>query len=52
MKKTYEKPELQVEQFDVEDIITVSGGDLLQTVGGVNEMMTDLGNINSAPGTD
>ena len=26
MKKQYEKPELNVEAFDVEDVITVSGG--------------------------
>ena len=32
MKKTYEKPELSVERFGVEDVITVSGG-LLQSVG-------------------
>ena len=32
MKKTYKKPELNVEQFDVEDVITASGG-FLQTVG-------------------
>ncbi len=31
MKKTYEKPELIVESFDVEDIITESG---LETVSG------------------
>ena len=30
MKKTYEKPELQTEAFDVEDVITASGG-LMQT---------------------
>lgn len=26
MKKQYEKPELQTEAFDVEDVITASGG--------------------------
>ncbi len=26
MKKTYEKPELKTERFDVEDVITASGG--------------------------
>ena len=26
MKKQYEKPELQTESFDVEDVITASGG--------------------------
>ena len=31
MKKIYEKPELTVEPFDVEDVITESG---LATVGG------------------
>ena len=30
MKKTYEKPELNTEAFDVEDVITASGG-LMQT---------------------
>ena len=31
MKKQYEKPELQTETFDVEDVITASGG-LMQTL--------------------
>jgi hypothetical protein len=31
MKKTYEKPELKTERFDVEDVITASGG-LMQTL--------------------
>ena len=31
MKKQYEKPELTTEAFDVEDVITVSGG-LMQTI--------------------
>ena len=51
MKKTYEKPELHVEQFDVEDVITASGGFLLQTVadqfenliGNLGEMLGSLG---------
>ena len=30
MKKQYEKPELRAEAFDVEDVITASGG-LMQT---------------------
>ena len=31
MKKTYEKPELNTEAFDVEDVITASGG-IVQTI--------------------
>ena len=31
MKKTYESPELNVEPFDVEDVVTASGG-LMQTL--------------------
>ena len=31
MKKQYEKPELQIESFDVDDVITVSSG-LMQTI--------------------
>ena len=53
MKKTYERPKLQVEQFDVEDVITASG--LLDTVaGGTQNMETpvDLGGLSSAPGND
>ena len=50
MKKTYEKPELSVEQFDVEDVITASGG-FLQTVadqfenliGNLGDMIGSLG---------
>ena len=42
MKKTYEKPELHVEPFYVEDVITASGG-LLQTVGDQFEQL--IGNI-------
>ena len=50
MKKTYERPELHVEQFDVEDVITASGG-FLQTVGeqfeeligNIGEMLGNLG---------
>jgi hypothetical protein len=30
MKKQYEQPELKIEAFDVEDVITASGG-LMQT---------------------
>ena len=46
MRKTYEKPELNIEQFDVEDVITVSegGNKFLQTVGGVMEQMVDMFN--------
>ncbi len=36
MKKIYEKPELTVESFDVEDIITESG---LETVSGGKQGM-------------
>lgn len=53
MKKTYETPALNVEQFDVEDVITASG--LLDTVGSANESPIDIGdlsNLNSAPGQD
>ena len=50
MKKTYEKPELQVEPFDVEDVITVSR---LEVVGGENETPTfDLGSAVNSPGSD
>ena len=42
MKKTYEKPVLTTEQFDVEDVITASGN-LLQTVGGQFEQL--IGNL-------
>ena len=50
MKKTYEKPELRTESFDVEDVITASGG-FLQTVGkqfenlidNITEMLNGLG---------
>ena len=50
MKKTYEKPELRTEPFDVEDVITASGG-FLQTVadqfenliGNLGEMLGSLG---------
>ena len=46
MRKTYEKPALNIEQFDVEDVITVSGegNKFLQTVGGVMEQMVDMFN--------
>ncbi len=40
MKKTYEKPELRTEQFDVEDVITASGG-FLQTVADQFENLID-----------
>ena len=50
MRRTYEKPELNVEAFDVEDVITASG--LLDTVGGNNESPIDIGNLINAPGTD
>ena len=33
MKKTYNKPELRVEAFDVEDVITVSALDTVNTNG-------------------
>lgn len=42
MKKQYEKPELNVEAFDVEDVITASGG-LMQTI--TDGMQTLIGNI-------
>ena len=42
MKKSYEKPELHIEQFDVEDVITASGG-FLQTVAGQFENL--IGNL-------
>ena len=47
MKKTYEKPELHVEQFDVEDVITASGNpvqNMLNTVGDLMENMIDMFN--------
>ena len=47
MKKTYEKPELHVEQFDAEDVITASSPDFpkfLQTVGNLMENMVDMFN--------
>ena len=54
MKKTYNKPELSVEQFDVEDVITLSDPDSgkLPQVGGDFENPIDLGGLNSAPGND
>jgi len=53
MKKRYEKPALNVEAFDVEDVITVSSpNNNLDTVGDGFENPIDLGNLNSAPGTD
>ena len=48
MKKTYEKPELNVAAFDVEDVITVSGANpvqhLIDTVGGLMEQAVDMVN--------
>ena len=32
MKKQYEKPDLQIESFDVEDVITASGRGLAQAI--------------------
>ena len=49
MKKTYEKPVLNVEQFDVEDVITVS---TLDTVGDTYENPINMGDFSSAPGND
>lgn len=51
MKKTYKKPELHTEQFDVEDVITASGN-FLQTVADGFENPIDIGNFSNAPGTD
>lgn len=51
MKKTYETPELNVETFDVEDVITTSSGELSQ-VSDSFENPIDLGNLSSAPGQD
>ncbi len=42
MKKQYEKPELQTEAFDVEDVITASGV-LLQTF--TDFFQTLMGNV-------
>ena len=49
MKKTYEKPELNVEAFDVEDVITVSSPgspvqNIIDTVGGLMEQMAEMFN--------
>ena len=49
MKKTYEKPVLSVEQFDVEDVITLSdpanpAQKLLNQVGDFMENMIDMFN--------
>ena len=54
MKKTYERPALNVEQFDVEDVITLSDPDAgkLTQVGDQFENPIDLGGLNSAPGND
>ena len=42
MKTQYEKPELQTEAFDVEDVITASGG-LMQTF--TDSFQTLMGNV-------
>ena len=54
MKKTYERPVLNVEQFDVEDVITASSPDSgkLSQVGDGFENPIDFGNLISAPGQD
>ena len=54
MKKTYAKPALNVEAFDVEDVITASAPDSqnLPVVGGDFENPIDLGSLSSAPGND
>ena len=55
MKKTYEKPALNTEQFDVEDVITASSNNALDTVaGGIGNMENpvDLGNLSNSPGQD
>ena len=41
MKKTYEKPELRTETFDVEDVITASGKGSVSTVGNGMEVLLD-----------
>ncbi|MBR5619902.1 MAG: hypothetical protein IKW76_09210 [Clostridia bacterium] len=46
MKKTYEKPEMQTEMFDVEDVITVSGTGTVPTVGdGMEVLLGALANM-------
>ena len=57
MKKTYEKPELNVEAFDVEDVITASSPgnpdqNTLNQVGDFMETPINMGNLSSAPGQD
>lgn len=54
MKKTYEKPELNAEAFDVEDVITASSPDSgkLSQVSDSFENPIDLNNLSSAPGQD
>ncbi len=46
MKKTYESPELRVEPFDVENVITASSANpiqnVLDTVGDFMENMIDM----------
>ncbi|MBR5618203.1 MAG: hypothetical protein IKW76_00550 [Clostridia bacterium] len=53
MKKTYEKPELHTEQFDVEDVITVSSANpiqkVLDQVGDFMENMIDMFNNMGQP---
>lgn len=54
MKKTYETPALNVEAFDVEDVITASSPDSgkLSQVSDSFENQIDFGNLISAPGQD
>ena len=55
MKKIYEKPVLTTEQFDVDDVITASSNNALDTVaGGIGNMENpvDLGNLSNSPGQD
>ena len=54
MKKTYETPALNVETFDVEDVITASSPDSgkLSQVSDSFENPIDFGNLISAPGQD
>lgn len=47
MKKTYEKPDLHTEPFDVTDVVTASADvspvqNALQTVGYLMEQMVDM----------
>ena len=54
MKKTYETPALNVEAFDVEDVITASSPDSgkLSQVSDTYENPVDLSGFTSAPGQD